>query len=144
MIGLILVLDVILVILAIIFIAKNLLFKYSLGTNIFRNLILIFCSIATVIILNASFIYGYSAQQHKASIELSIQKANPNVLYDGVTEEQMLKQQLVSVNKDIAQVKIATLISCAIFGIVLAIDKNIKSEKSSHISTGKWDLKKFK
>jgi glucan phosphoethanolaminetransferase (alkaline phosphatase superfamily) len=111
MMNLILSLDIVLAIVTIVVLVKELLIKYNFSKKVFKNFIFIFCGIATVIILNASFIYGYSAQQHKASIELSIQKANPNVLYDGVTEEQRLKQQLVSVNKEIAQVKIATLIA---------------------------------
>ncbi len=144
MMNLILALDGALGIITIILLVKELLIKYNFSKKGFKNFIFIFCGILTAVIANASLFYGYTATQYKASIEVSLQKDNSNVLHDGVPEEQILKDQLMSANKMISQVEIYTAIGYALFVVTFAINKNIKNEKNTNVSTGKWDLKKFK
>ncbi|WP_164917204.1 hypothetical protein [Clostridium sp. JN-9] len=49
----------------------------------------------------------------------------------------------MSANKMISQVEIYTAIGYVLFGVTFAINKNIKNEKNTNVSTGKWDLKKL-
>lgn len=145
MIGLMLVLDGILVISAIIFIAKNLLFNYSLDKNIFKNFILIFCSIVTVIITCGSLLSGFYLQDRKAYLELSLKQDHSNVIYNGVSEQTLLQEELNTIiNHDIPNVKIATAAAYIFFGAAFITSKSIKKEINKHIPAGKWDLKKFK
>lgn len=145
MIDLMLVLNGILVILAIIFIAKSLLVKYSLGKNILKNFILIFCSIVTVFISCNSLFSGFYLQDRKAYLELSLKQEHSNVLYNGVSEQTLLQEELTTIiNHHIPNIKIATAAAYIFFGAAIVTSKSIKKELNKQIPAGKWDLRKYK